>query len=284
VRLTLRSLLAAALLVLAAAPSAHAANIFTVPGRLFFGGDIVRSGDAVFHEMTLVTATPGATVMFDCPACRPGSRSYTVPASGLVDFGAFRLPKSQPLAITLNDPSGSRKVFNYELDANRKFHRAIHCFVPSSAAEVSCRTPCSPGSVSTPEFVDRCAAASRHTRIAAAREHDVISYNAKGSRFVELRLSRIPSGANVLITCTYKRTLGGGTCPFVADAVVPRGHSANLAYHLGNVRLKVGTILDLWLTRGDQISDVVRFKIRRDRLPKASKLCVGPSQTAPGPC
>jgi hypothetical protein len=49
-------------------------------------------------------------------------------------------------------------------------------------------------------------------------------------------------------------------------------------------RLKAGAVLEVRLTAPNAIGRVIRFRMRKGRLPKRSNLCLPPGAATPGRC
>jgi Putative metal-binding motif len=101
---------------------------------------------------------------------------------------------------------------------------------------------------------------------------------AKGARVKRLEVTDAPPGASVTVRCVNKR------CLFKARsvAVTPTGSAKLTKFFRG--RLRFGTVLELRVTAPNMIGKVVRYRIRRGRLPKRVRLCLPPGITKPEKC
>jgi hypothetical protein len=95
----------------------------------------------------------------------------------------------------------------------------------------------------------------------------------------KLLVSDIPPGAAVRLRCH------GKGCPGSRRSVpVSAAGKANVHRLLRGRHLRVGTVLELRVTRADMIGKVTRFTIRRSDIPSIRKLCLPVGATAPTGC
>jgi hypothetical protein len=93
-----------------------------------------------------------------------------------------------------------------------------------------------------------------------------------------LRVLDAPAGAAVDVACD------GRGCPFKARSF---GVGASGDVRLKRTftrRLRTGAKLEIRITAPNAVGKVVRYKMRRDRLPRIWRLCVPPGGTKPGRC
>jgi hypothetical protein len=94
-----------------------------------------------------------------------------------------------------------------------------------------------------------------------------------------LSVSDIPAGAAVELRCH------GKGCPGSHRTIpVSAAGKANVHRVLRGRRLRVGAVLELRITRPDMIGKVMRFRVRRSRIPATRKLCLAPGAPTPAPC
>ncbi len=279
-------LLAAALLALAlAVPAARAATtVQTVQGKVFYRAD-VEGDTAHFNELVVASAEPGSVVALFCEHCPDRGKRRKVPPSGLVSFKAFAATGATAATVQIFDPEG--RTLSLLFDHQRgslKFRLFWDCFLPGSNDSVSCTTKCPAEGQPLPP-ASPCVNAYQRPRIAAAGETDLINYGAAGSVFERLALTKMPPGSSVLAVCYLPgaRNLVGN-CPFYVKALAPRARRVDIARALRHVRLRPRTVLDVWLVKSNEIGDVLRFTIRRNRLPSVRKLCATPAETAARRC
>src|SRR5262249_53888579 len=146
----------------------------------------------------------------------------------------------------------------------------FNCWQLNPDTQIPCTTDC-PDGVTPTSPADPCATANTRTRLDHAGVQDNLSYGTDGTKFIKLTLSHMPKGSTLLVSCGRNNLVDN--CPGYLTALLPRNGRVDVARHLGHRRLKPGTTLDLWLYKPDYISDVLRYTIRRDRLPKVEHLC-----------
>jgi hypothetical protein len=66
--------------------------------------------------------------------------------------------------------------------------------------------------------------------------------------------------------------------------VTVRNGKANVHRVLRGRRIRVGATLEVRITRPDMIGKIVRFKIRRSKIPSKQTRCLPPGATAPLRC
>jgi hypothetical protein len=93
-----------------------------------------------------------------------------------------------------------------------------------------------------------------------------------GARTTIRRLSarRVPAGARVQVRCLGRR------CPFDRKRVARRRAVVNIlgALNRRQRRLRAGQTLEVRITKTGAVARVVRFKIRRSKLPSTQTLCI----------
>jgi Ca2+-binding RTX toxin-like protein len=103
------------------------------------------------------------------------------------------------------------------------------------------------------------------------------------TRVTRLRAIDVPAGARTEVRCR-----GGKKKHCFKDVKrrsFPTGAGeANLRRPFKKRRLKPGAVIDVRILATDSIGKVVRYKIRRNALPKTTLLCLVPGQNAPGKC
>jgi hypothetical protein len=105
------------------------------------------------------------------------------------------------------------------------------------------------------------------------------SWRVLGARSTLRRLiaRRVPAGARVEVRCLGRR------CPFERKRVSGRRGDVNLLPQLNRRqrRLRVGQTLEVRVTKRGAVGSVVRFKIRRGKLPTPRSLCIPADGGAP---
>jgi hypothetical protein len=84
------------------------------------------------------------------------------------------------------------------------------------------------------------------------------------------RVTDIPEGATVELRCRGKRK----HCPGRRKQVAVRNGKANVHRILRGRHLRVGAVLELRVTRADMIGKVVRFTVRRSKIPSKRTYCL----------
>lgn len=97
------------------------------------------------------------------------------------------------------------------------------------------------------------------------------------TRFSVLRLSRVPSGSNVIATCKYRRK----PCPGNArKAFIKRNASGVIALtNFTRVKLKVGSVMTIKVTKPGAIGAVKIITIRRSSAPLTTTRCIRPGSS-----
>jgi hypothetical protein len=95
--------------------------------------------------------------------------------------------------------------------------------------------------------------------------------------FTSVRLTRVPKGATVRISCS------GRSCPFGRSAAtLRRGSRMTLARLQG--RLRAGTVITITVRKGRTLGKYTRLRIRRATAPARVDRCVRPGSSKPVPC
>ena len=87
---------------------------------------------------------------------------------------------------------------------------------------------------------------------------------------------RTPRGSHVTVRCRGKR------CPYRRKSVTTRKRTVR--FRALERRLRVGTVIEVFVTKGDAIGKYARFKIRRAREPGRVDACLFPGNLDPGSC
>jgi hypothetical protein len=107
-------------------------------------------------------------------------------------------------------------------------------------------------------------------------------WRVRGSRttVTRLRVSRLPAGAAVAITCK------GGGCPFSRRTLArPRGTVVNGLKPFGKRRtLRAGARVEVQITRAGAIGRVVRYTVAKNRRPRGRVLCLAPGARSARGC
>ena len=96
---------------------------------------------------------------------------------------------------------------------------------------------------------------------------------------MRLRVHDAPAKAAVELRCTGKR------CPFKRRTTVADAHGAvSLTKLFKHRTLRSGSVVDVRITAPNSIGKVVRFEIRRRRVPQARTLCLAPGAAKAAKC
>jgi hypothetical protein len=95
----------------------------------------------------------------------------------------------------------------------------------------------------------------------------------------KLKVAGAPAGAKVKLTCA------GGGCPFGSRSfAVKSSKPLDLTGSVGSARLQPGTVLSVRVTAVSAVGSVTKFKIRKDKLPSSTSLCLPPGAKRPNAC
>jgi hypothetical protein len=101
----------------------------------------------------------------------------------------------------------------------------------------------------------------------------------KGARVVRMLVSEAPAGARVTVRCLGRR------CGLERrTATVRPDGSANLLRLVRSRLMAVGTTLEVRIVAPHSIGKVVRYKIKRGRIPNGRRLCLPPGASKPERC
>jgi hypothetical protein len=105
------------------------------------------------------------------------------------------------------------------------------------------------------------------------------SVNGTRTRIVRLAAKNVPSGAKVRLRCA------GRGCPFKRRSVPVGSHrTAAIAPAFGHRALRAGTVIEVRVTAPGQVGMLVRFTLRKRRLPAVTRLCLPVGGAAPKRC
>ena len=122
------------------------------------------------------------------------------------------------------------------------------------------------GGGTTPPVVRRIEAPVRNRWIVKRRATKVTAFSVSGA----------PAGARVTVTCA------GKGCPFAKRSrQVPANGKAGFTAALEGHRLKPGAVIEIRITAPGAIGKVVRYTVRKGKLPKAQTLCLAPGAAKP---
>jgi putative metal-binding protein len=105
------------------------------------------------------------------------------------------------------------------------------------------------------------------------------SVTRRATRIVTLRVRDAPPGAAIRVTCRERK------CKFRRHTTTagPNG-SAKLTRMFKRKRLRRGAVLEVRITAPNAIGKVVRYRIRRGKIPRARTLCLPPGARRPARC
>jgi hypothetical protein len=124
---------------------------------------------------------------------------------------------------------------------------------------------------------DDCDGSDRPGRVTADIQ---VGWSVQGARtrVKRLRVRNAPPGAAVDVACR------GGGCPFKLRSFGVDGSGAvPLARHFER-RLRRGAAIEVRVTAPNAIGKVMRYRMRRGRLPLDRQLCLPPGTAAPARC
>ena len=115
---------------------------------------------------------------------------------------------------------------------------------------------------------------------------EVASSWAAGPRFttvLRLIVRGVPAGGAVEIRCSAPKRIRNA-CPFKRRAVRVKDRRAVATRLFAGKKLKVGATLEVRITKPGLIGKVVRYPIRRSRIPEGRRLCLPVGSTKPTRC
>jgi hypothetical protein len=124
---------------------------------------------------------------------------------------------------------------------------------------------------------DDCAGGDTPGRVAAAVSYEFRATRT-GARVLRMRVSDAPAGAAVEVRCS------GRGCPFKRRTAAPRANGGASLTKLFRRSLRAGTAIEVRITAPNSIGKVLRFEIRRKRVPQARRLCLPPGTAKPTKC
>jgi len=108
----------------------------------------------------------------------------------------------------------------------------------------------------------------------------VNSWLVKGGRTVVRRLGvrEAPAGAIAEVRCH------GTRCPWERRSTATGAHGGARLTRWFKRGLRAGIVLEVRVTAPNAIGKVVRYRLRREKLPSVRRLCLPPGARRPGPC
>jgi hypothetical protein len=210
---------------------------------------ITGGGDVTAAPGSSATASFSARYVGDLQANFAISASTGVPAATATPSLGSLAPaadSTNPLQVTVNVPPGTAPgrypvTLTARLDAQRTRTATATIVVPAPAPP-----PQPPLRITSPVEV---------------------SWKVRGrlTRVVRLRVRDVPSGATVRAKCS------GRPCPFRSRRF--KGARVNIGKAFKK-RLRAGARIEVRITAPGAIGKVVRYKTRRGKLPKTTRLCV----------
>ena len=98
------------------------------------------------------------------------------------------------------------------------------------------------------------------------------------TRVLRLTVRNVPAGARVEVRCT------GRGCPVERRRVRVRKGRANVQAVFKRRRLRPGAVIEIRITKPAAVGKVVRYTIRRGKLPAGRRLCIQPGARRPTRC
>jgi Putative metal-binding motif len=124
---------------------------------------------------------------------------------------------------------------------------------------------------------DDCADGDQPARITATVSREFRA-SREGTRVLRLRVSDAPTGARVTVRCLGKR------CRLKRRTATVRANGAVNLRPLVRRRLRPRTTLEIRIVAPNSIGKVVRYRIRRGRIPPGQTLCLPPGARRPTRC
>jgi hypothetical protein len=125
---------------------------------------------------------------------------------------------------------------------------------------------------------DDCSGGDQPGKVAAVVAYDWRA-SSTGARVVRMRVHDAPARAAVELRCSGRR------CPFKRrTAVVAANGAVTLTKLFKHRTLRAGSVVDVRITAPNSIGKVVRFEIRRRRVPQARTLCLAPGAANASKC
>jgi Putative metal-binding motif len=100
------------------------------------------------------------------------------------------------------------------------------------------------------------------------------------TRVILLEVKGVPAGATVKVRCKTKAK----GCPFRSKRVAVKRGKAKLTSLFKHRKLKPGARIDVSITAPAAIGKLVRFTMRRNKIPKAQALCIRPGAKPAARC
>jgi Ca2+-binding RTX toxin-like protein len=104
--------------------------------------------------------------------------------------------------------------------------------------------------------------------------------SARSTRVTKLKVTDVPAGATVALTCT------GGGCPKhgLSKTVAEATSTLDVRKPLNGKSLKPGAKIEIRITKAQTIGQLIRFTIRRRKAPSSAGLCLPPGATEGTEC
>jgi hypothetical protein len=101
----------------------------------------------------------------------------------------------------------------------------------------------------------------------------------RSTRLLRLQVRGAPTGASVRVACLVRR------CRLRRDtAIADQRGIATLTRLCRRRTLRIGTVVEVRITAPNSIGKVVRYRIRRGRIPRGRILCLPPAASSPQRC
>jgi hypothetical protein len=125
---------------------------------------------------------------------------------------------------------------------------------------------------------DDCMGGDRLARLGATVS-SAWSVMSRSAKVLRMNVRDAPPGARVTVLCR-----GSGRCPFRSRELTTNPDGEVSLTRLFRSRLRVGTQLEVRVTAPNMIGKVVRYSIRRGRVPRGRTLCLPPGAAQPSGC
>lgn len=124
---------------------------------------------------------------------------------------------------------------------------------------------------------DDCSGGDTPGRVTAAVSYEWRATRT-GARLLRMRVTEAPPGAVVEVRC------GGRHCPFKRRTPAVKANGTAALTKLFRRSLRAGATIELRITAPNSVGKVLRFEIRRRRVPQARRLCLAPGAAKAAKC
>jgi hypothetical protein len=231
--------------------------------------DASAEGSVTFNDDGGATITITVTDRAPDGACAKAWVTSNLPPDTHTTYEACKAAEQRTYTLAL--PGGARcNVAFVEVLVGRIDHSEGDKVELGESKRMNnpCPPPATPTPVPTP---------APPAKIVSGIDHNWTAFRT-WTRNERLLVTDIPDGAAVELRCR------GKGCPARRKTVAVRNGRADAHRVLRRRHLRVGTVLELRITRAGMIGKVRRFTIRRSKTPATQLLCLPPGATHPARC